>query len=61
MVPEIPLKIGNCKNDMAASFKILLDTSKISQNERQLIVFLQLRNLKAHFLGKWWVNEMRKP
>ena len=35
MVPKIPLKIGNCKNNMAASLEIFLKT-QVYENYQQI-------------------------
>ena len=34
MVPEIPLKIGNCQNNMAASFSWLMKIKFVNEPHR---------------------------
>ena len=41
MGPEIPLKIGNCKNDIAASLKIILQNYHLS--------YIVSRKIRVHF------------
>ena len=45
MVPEIPLKIGNCQNNQAGSLSLIFSATKCYNHVRNYITIL-FRNLK---------------
>ena len=62
MVPEIPLKIGNCKNNMAASLVILLTWIRPGSIRLRIdqILWIRIRilSIRIRTYYFWYLNQM---